>query len=77
MHQAREKDFKIARRWQMHWACLGNTRLVLLDDVHLTIILVLALNQAGSSISITMQSSPRLGSTWFVFRTTRLINVPE
>jgi hypothetical protein len=35
----------------------------LLDDVHLTIILVLALDQAGSFISITMRSSPRLGST--------------
>jgi hypothetical protein len=35
-------------------ACLNNTRLVLLDDVHLTIILVLALDQACSSFNITM-----------------------
>jgi hypothetical protein len=58
-------------------ACLGNTRLVLLDDDHLTIILVLALDQAGSSISITMRSSPRLGSTWLVFHITRLFIVPH
>jgi hypothetical protein len=51
-------------------ACLNNTRLVLLDDVHLTIILVLALDQSGSSFNITMRSSPRLGSTWLVFRIT-------
>jgi hypothetical protein len=31
---------------------------------------VLAFVQAGSSISTTMRSSPRLGSTWFVFRIT-------
>jgi hypothetical protein len=43
---------------------------VLLGDVHLTIILVLSLDQAGSSISITMRISPRLGSTWLVFRIT-------
>jgi hypothetical protein len=55
-------------------ACLNNTRLVLLDDVHLTTILVLALDQAGSSISITMQSSPRLRSTWLA---AWLINVHE
>ena len=61
----------------MHRGLPGiNTRLVLLDDVHLTIILVLALDQAGSSISITMRSSPRLGLTWLVFRIMRLINVP-
>jgi hypothetical protein len=58
------KDFKIARRWQMHQGLPGiNTRLVLLDDVHLAIILVLALDRAGSSINITMRSSSRLGST--------------
>jgi hypothetical protein len=28
-------------------------------------------------ISIIPQSSPRLGSTWFVFRIAQLINVPE
>jgi hypothetical protein len=58
-------------------ACLHNTTLVLLDADYLTIILVLALDQAGSSISTTMRSSPRLGSTWLVFRITRLINVPH
>jgi hypothetical protein len=58
-------------------ACLDNTTLVLLDADHWTIILVLALDQAGSSISTTMRSSPRLGSTWLVFRITRLINVPH
>jgi hypothetical protein len=49
----------------------------LLGDVHLTIILVLALDQAGLSISITVRSSPCLGSTWLVFRITRLIIVPK
>jgi hypothetical protein len=58
-------------------ACLSNTRLVLLGDVHLMIILVLALDQAGSSISITMRSSPHLRSTWLVFRITRLFIVPH
>jgi hypothetical protein len=29
------------------------------------------------SISIILRSSPRLGSTWLVFRIARLINVPE
>jgi hypothetical protein len=44
----------------MHRGLPGiNTTLVLLDDVHLTIILVLALDQTGSSISITIRSSPR------------------
>jgi hypothetical protein len=38
---------------------------------------VLAFVQAGSSISIILQISPRLRSTWLVFRITRLINVPE
>ena len=38
---------------------------------------VLAFVQAGSSINITMRSSPRLGSTWVVFRITWLIHVPE
>jgi hypothetical protein len=28
-------------------------------------------------ISIILRSSPRLGSTWVVFRIARLINVPE
>jgi hypothetical protein len=50
---------------------------VLLGDVHLTIILVLSLDQAGSSISITMRISPRLGSTWLVFRIKRLFIVPH
>jgi hypothetical protein len=58
-------------------ACLSNTRLVLLDDDHLTIILVLALDQADSSINITMRSNSRLGSTWLVFRITRLMIVPH
>jgi hypothetical protein len=38
---------------------------------------VLAFVQAGSSISITMRSSPRLGSTWLVFRIARSIIVPN
>jgi hypothetical protein len=42
----------------------------LLGDVHLMIILVLALDQAGSFFNITMRSNPRLGSTWVVFRIT-------
>jgi hypothetical protein len=46
-------------------------------DVHLAIILVLALDQAGSSISIILRSNPRLGSTWVVFRITRLFIVPH
>jgi hypothetical protein len=51
-------------------ACLNNTRLVLLGDDHLAINLVLALDQAGSSISIILRISSRLGSTWFLFRVT-------
>jgi hypothetical protein len=38
---------------------------------------VLAFVQAGLSISTTMRSSSRLGSTWLVFRITWLIHVPE
>jgi hypothetical protein len=60
-------------------ACLYNTRLVLLDDVHLTSILHLGIRSdypsSGLSISIIMRSSPRLGSTWLVFRITRSIIV--
>jgi hypothetical protein len=52
-------------------ACLNNTRLVLLDDVHLKIILVLALDRTGSSISIILRSNPRLGSTWLWFSASR------
>jgi hypothetical protein len=38
MHQASEKDFKnIKEGGKCTGACLSNTRLVLLDDVHLTI----------------------------------------
>jgi hypothetical protein len=62
-------------------ACLNNTRLVLLGGVHLVIILWLGTRSdylsSGSSISIILWISPRLGSTWLVFRITRLINVPE
>jgi hypothetical protein len=65
-----DKDFKTTRSGECTRACLNNTRLVLLDDVHLTIILVLALDEAGSSINITMWVSPRLGSTRVVFRIT-------
>jgi hypothetical protein len=43
-------------------ACLSNTRLVLLDDDHLAIILVLALDQAGSFISIIFWRSSRFPS---------------
>jgi hypothetical protein len=38
---------------------------------------VLAFVQAGSSISITMRSSPHLGSTWVIFRIVRSIIVPN
>jgi hypothetical protein len=58
-------------------ACLGNTSLVLLDDDHLTIILVLALDQAGSSTSTTKRSSPRLGSTWLIFHIARSTSIPN
>jgi hypothetical protein len=62
-------------------ACLNNTRLVLLDDVHLASILGLGTRfdypSSDSSISIIMWSSPRLGSTWVVFRITRLFIVPN
>jgi hypothetical protein len=62
-------------------ACLGNTRLVLLGDVHLTTSFCVGTRSgypsSGSSISIILWISPRLGSTWLVFRITRLINVPE
>jgi hypothetical protein len=37
----------------------------------------LAFVQAGSSISITMRSSPHLGSTWVIFRIVRSIIVPN
>jgi hypothetical protein len=62
-------------------ACLNNTRLVLLGGDHLMIIFCVGTHSdypsSGSSISITVRISPRLGSTWFVFRITQLINVPE
>jgi hypothetical protein len=49
-------------------AYLGNTRLVLLDVDHLTTILGLGTRSvypsSGSSISITMQSSPPVTSSW-------------
>jgi hypothetical protein len=78
MQQSSEKDFKnIKEGGKCTGACLSNTRLVLLGDDRLTIIHVLALDQAGSSISFILRISPCLGSTWLFFRITRLINVPE
>jgi hypothetical protein len=62
-------------------ACLNNTRLVLLDDVNLMSIPHLGIRSdypsSSSSIIIIMRSSPRLGSTWLVFRITRSIIVPN
>ena len=58
----------------MHRACLDNTRLVLLDDVRLAINFYpntrSVCPSSGLSIRTTMRSSPRLGSTWLVFRFT-------
>jgi hypothetical protein len=53
---------------------------VLLDDNHLTISLLCwhcsDYPSSGSSISIIPRISPRLRSTWLVFRITRLFIVP-
>jgi hypothetical protein len=62
-------------------ACLNNTRLVLIGGDHLAIILWLGTRSdypsSGSFISIILQISPRLGSTWLVFRITRLFIIPH
>jgi hypothetical protein len=82
MHQSSEKDFKnIKEGGKCTGACLGNTRLVLLDDDHLTISLLFwhcsDYPSSGSSISIILRISPRLRSTWLFFRIARLIIVPH
>jgi hypothetical protein len=62
-------------------ACLSNTRLVFvrrrpLDDQPL-FRYSLHYPPSGLSISIIMRSSPRLGSTWVVFRITQSIIIPH
>jgi hypothetical protein len=62
-------------------ACLDNTRLVLLGGDHLAISFCsdtcFVHPFSGSSISIILRISPRLGSTWLVFRITQLFIVPH
>jgi hypothetical protein len=75
------KLFKTEGGGKCTGACLNNTRLVLLSGDHLAISFCVGTRldypSSGSSLSIILRISSRLGSTWLVFRITRLFIVPH